>query len=91
MIWPLLSYDVNNPSGEFSTGALIPGMVISSVGLLAWYVGLSWNPHPVSPTEARQLADEHNVELRKKLGLPPLQASLDIRGDRLGLRLSGAF
>lgn len=75
---------------SFST-FLIPSLILVGVGTGAAYAGIFWNPNPVTPTEARQLGDEHNIELRKKLGLPPLQASLEIGGDRLGLRLSGAF
>jgi len=71
-------------------GYLISGGVFLT-GLLFYFIGTIWSPDPVTPSEARQLADEHNVDLRKKLGLPLLQASLEIGGDQLGLRLSGAF
>jgi len=76
---------------NYSPVSLFAGLGISVVGFTLWGVGIHMDPNPVTAIEARQLVDEHNTSLRKKLGLPPLRASLQIGGDRLGLRLSGAF
>lgn len=82
------------------------GMGISAVGtgVLTW--GLLMNPHPVTPSEARELADGYNKKLKGDLGLsedgtpvapPPAAPTIQARlspvfgPNGAGLRLSGTF
>jgi hypothetical protein len=80
------------------------GGVVMTAGLVGMLVGAYMNPHPVTPSEARRLADEYNETLRGGLGLPSdavepvkpkpvIQARLSpVWGpDGAGLRLQGTF
>ena len=46
------------------------GGAIIGAGTVVVIAGLFVNPNPISPNETRRLANEHNVKLRRKLGLP---------------------
>jgi hypothetical protein len=53
---------------EKTRPGLIPGIAIGSVGLVATIWSLFINPQPIMPSEARELADEHNKKLKRELG-----------------------
>jgi hypothetical protein len=50
-------------------GGLIGGGGVALAGALVGSVGAMVNPHPVKPTEARELADNFNKKLARDLGL----------------------
>ncbi|WP_434391256.1 hypothetical protein [Melittangium boletus] len=78
---------------------------ISAVGVALLSTGIFINAHPVSPSEARELADTYNTQLKSELGLsderpstpPPRSVGLQARlSAQLGadggrLLLSGSF
>lgn len=55
-------------------GKLSAGLIVSGIALLAGLVGSGINPHPVTASEAREIADQHNQKLKLKLGLGEAQA-----------------
>jgi hypothetical protein len=76
-----------------------PMLIVSGVSIAAMLVGLWYavNVHPISENEAKGLADKHNQNLRKNLGLPVARRLHDIKlvpyasaGDS-GLALAGRF
>jgi hypothetical protein len=98
-------FERNRQSFKGRTATTLLGIGISGVGIgvLSW--GLMMSPHPVTPSEARELADGYNKQLKGNLGLsedgtpvtpaatPTIQARLSpvlgLHG--AGLRLSGTF
>lgn len=85
---------------------VLSGMGISAAGLGLLMVGIFINPHPITPSEARELADIYNKKLKTDLGLSedgtpvaPLARPAAIqarfapvfRHDGGGLVLSGTF
>ncbi|MBN2359500.1 MAG: hypothetical protein JXR83_08590 [Deltaproteobacteria bacterium] len=54
-------------------GTLIGGAGVAGVGVVVGMVGGAINPHPVEPTEARELADDFNKKLARDLGLTDLE------------------
>jgi hypothetical protein len=96
----------NEQRQDASTAWFLAGLGISTVGLSTAVVALAINPHPVTPSEARELADGYNKKLKSDLGLsedgqpvaPPerpaaIQARLSpvFRPGGGGLLLSGTF
>lgn len=69
-------------------GAGLAAVVGGGVGW--WY---RFHPQPISESEAKQLAEQHNQELRRRLGLPvvDLQVAPVATGTTGGLALSGKF
>lgn len=51
------------------TPLVYAGIMVGAGGLLM-AIGFNVDSHPLSPSEARTLADEHNTKLRNELGLP---------------------
>jgi hypothetical protein len=89
--------------GEQLTRSLI-GLAISGAGVAVLSVAIALSPHPVTPSEARVLADGYNQRLKADLGLsnegkprpsrpPSIQARFTpvVGPDNAGLLLSGTF
>ncbi|QRO01711.1 hypothetical protein JRI60_23150 [Archangium violaceum] len=62
-------FDRNRQRFKEKTTTSLVGMGISAVGIgvLAW--GIVMSPHPITPSEARELADGYNKQLKANLGL----------------------
>lgn len=99
-------FDRNSQRFDEKQKTFLTGMGISAAGLGLLMVGIFINPHPITPSEARELADDYNKKLKAGLGLsedgkpiaPPerpaaLQARFSpvFRSDGGGLVLSGTF
>ncbi|HEX8439740.1 hypothetical protein [Archangium sp.] len=99
-------FERNRQSFDEKRTTVLMGIGISGVGIgvLSW--GLLMSPHPVTPSEARELADGYNKKLKGKLGLSeegtpvtpaPTTSSIQARlspvlgPNGAGLRLSGTF
>ncbi len=80
------------------------GVGLSGAGIAALWLAMAIDPHPVTASEARELADDYNQRLKADLGLSDegkplrsrshsIQAWLTpvLRPDGAGLLLSGAF
>lgn len=63
----------DSESGALTKGAVGLGALFGGVAMMI--VGMRLDPNPVSAVEMRQLADEHNIKLRQKLGLPKATAA----------------
>jgi hypothetical protein len=59
-----------NRQQKIGLGVLVGG-TLGGVGMIVG--GAAVPPHPIAPHEARALADEHNRELRRRLGLRPMR------------------
>lgn len=99
-------FDRNLARGDQQRGAFVAGLGISAAGIGVLAAAILINPHPVTPSEARELADGYNKKLKTDLGLaedgtpisPPerpaaIQARFSpvFRPDGAGLLLSGTF
>ncbi|OJH36702.1 hypothetical protein BON30_32430 [Cystobacter ferrugineus] len=99
-------FDRNWERADRRRAAFVTGLGISGAGIAVLAAALFINPHPVTPSEARELADGYNKQLRSDLGLsedgkpvaPPrspstIQARFSpvFRADGGGLLLSGTF
>jgi hypothetical protein len=68
---------------------LVTGSVIGGVGAVALIIGAAINPHPVTPAEARELADGYNKKLKKELGITEVTPVVGPNGG--GLAVAGRF
>ena len=75
---------------EMIWGFSLLGVGMIGAGIATWY---HLHPHPISETEARQLAVAHNDKLRRTLGLPVLDVQVTpvATPSAGGLALSGRF
>jgi len=70
-------------------GAVALGASAVSFSIAAWY---HYHQQPVSETEAKQMAAEHNRKLREKLGLPlDVEVAPYVSATGGGLSISGGF
>jgi hypothetical protein len=65
----LLTGEPGDETRLVTAGVVGGGLFVSSV-----LVGMLYNPHPIELDEAKQLAGEHNQEIRDELGLPDAAA-----------------
>ncbi|WNG34860.1 hypothetical protein F0U61_15280 [Archangium violaceum] len=99
-------FDRNWERADRRREAFLTGFGISAAGIGVLIAAIFINPHPVTPSEARELADGYNKKLRSDLGLSddgkpvtPARAPSSIqarfspvfRADGGGLLLSGTF
>ncbi|QDG51739.1 hypothetical protein FIV42_13570 [Persicimonas caeni] len=66
----LLTGEPGDETRLVTAGVVGGGLFVSSV-----FVGMLYNPHPIELDEAKQLAGEHNQEIRDELGLPEAAAN----------------
>ncbi|QRK12544.1 hypothetical protein JQX13_22465 [Archangium violaceum] len=99
-------FDRNWARQDEQRAKFLTGLGISTAGIVALAAAILINPHPVTASEARELADGYNKKLKTNLGLsedgtpiaPPerpaaIQARFSpvFRPDGGGLMLSGTF
>ncbi len=76
----------------------IAGSVMGVAGLLTMSSAQAFNhfapSHPIEPAVAKNLIDEHNAAVRRRLGLGPtarVRVSPQVSGSMAGVSLSGRF
>jgi len=70
----------------------IAGAITAVAGLTSLGIALHiFRRHPVSETEAKAVTDEHNQQLRKRLGLPTAQITPYAARSAAGVLVSGHF